>query len=359
MRLTAMFVAGAVAALAASASAPPPRVVLARLVTSSFGFVVTSTGSRTRLLAGDGRSWRDITPPHVRFQPEDLVFVDRNHGWFATNDCAADRALVHRTSDGGGTWAAAHVLSTNCAAGSALALSFLDRRHGWLVRTIENGPGAQLASTVDGGRTWSPSRDLPLIGRVAFRSRRDGWLGRSDFRALPNLFVTADGGRTWRPRTLPLPSGWRRARALTDVPTFFGARGVLPVTLFTPRRSGVAFYVTGDGGRSWRAESVRSVGFRTLLRTNPFPRYVPTSVASPRDWWAVVGITRPRVLVTSDAGRHWRASRPPALARAWFARVDAVTSTSAWLILGMRAGRTQLLATDDGGRSWRRLGIPR
>jgi photosystem II stability/assembly factor-like uncharacterized protein len=131
------------------------------------------------------------------------------------------------------------------------------------------------------------------------------------------------------------------------------------VTLHSPRRSGVAFYITKDGGRSWRAESVEPVGFRTLLRFNPFPRYVATAVASPRDWWAVVRIAVPLVLVTSDAGRHWRATRPPALSGASSARIDAVGSTAAWLTLGTRGGRTQLLATGDGGRSWRRVSVPR
>jgi photosystem II stability/assembly factor-like uncharacterized protein len=340
----------AVALLPASAAAP--HVALVRLVSPSWGYVVTSSGSRTRLLAGDGRTWKDVTPPHVRFQPEDLVFLDRKHGWFATNDCAAGRAAVDRTSDGGRTWAAAHVLPTNCAAGSALALSFLDRRHGWLVRTIENGPGAQLSSTVDGGATWSRGRDLPLIGRVAFRTPRDGWLGRSDLPATPNLFVTTDGGSTWRPRTLPLPGGWRDARALPDVPTFFGVRGVLPVTLFTPRRSSVAFYTTSDSGRSWHVRSVRTVGFRTVLRLNPFPRYVPTAVTSSRRWWVVSRIATPRVLVTSDAGRHWRASSPAGVSGVTSARIAAAGGT-AWLTLG-----TRLLATRDAGRTWRLLRVP-
>ena len=135
------------------------------------------------------------------------------------------------------------------------------------------------------------------------------------------------------------------------MPTFFGVRGVLPVTLFAPRRSGVALYVTSDGGRSWRIRSVRLVGFRTLLRSNPFPRYVPTAVASRSTWWVVSRIAVPRVLVTSDAGRHWRGSRP-SLAGASFARIDAF-GPSAWLTLG-----PQLLATGDGGRSWRRLRVP-
>jgi len=350
MRLTALLAVAGAAALTPATTARS-HVAVARLVSPSLGFVATSTGSRTRLFAVNGRSWRDVTPPHVRFQPEDLVFVDRKHGWLVTNDCAAGRALVDRTNDGGRTWRSAHVRSTNCAAGSALALSFVDRLHGWLVRTFENAPGADLSRTVDGGRTWSRARELPLLGRVVFRTTRDGWLARSDSLAVRNLFVTTDGGLTWRPRTLPLPAGWRDARALPDVPTFFGARGVLPVTLFTPRRSGVAFYVTSDIGRSWRVQSVRPVGFRTLLRSNPFPRYVPTAVSSPNDWWLVPRIAAPRVLVTSDAGRHWRGSRP-SLAGASFARIDAF-GPSAWLTLG-----PQLLATGDGGRSWRRLRVP-
>jgi photosystem II stability/assembly factor-like uncharacterized protein len=345
MRLTALL---AVAGVAASmhAAAAPSQVVLVRLVSPSWGFVVTSTGSRTRLLAGDGRTWNDVTPPRARFQPEDLVFLDREHGWFVTNDCAAARALVHRTSDGGRTWTAAHVRPTNCAAGSALSLSFVDRLHGWLVRTVENAPEAELARTVDGGRTWSRAREL-----------RDGWLGRSDFRASPNLYVTADGGLTWRPRTLPLPGGWRNARALPDVPTFFGARGVLPVTLFTARRSGVAFYTTSDGGRTWRARSVRRVGFRTLLRSNPFPRYVPTAVASPTAWWVVSRIAVPSVLVTRDAGRHWSGSSPGGVSGAASARIAAAGGT-AWLTLSTRRGGTQLVATRDAGRTWRRLRVP-
>jgi photosystem II stability/assembly factor-like uncharacterized protein len=358
MRLTTILAAAAAAfALAPAAAAPSRAVVLARLVSPSFGLVVTSTGSRTRLLAGDGRSWRDVTPPHVRFQLEDLVFLDRRHGWLVTNDCAAGRALVDRTSDGGRTWAAAHVRPTNCAAGSALALSFVDQLHGWLVRTFENGPGAELARTVDGGRTWSRARELPLLGRVAFRTAREGWLARSDFLAVPNLFVTTNGGLTWRPRKLLLPGGWGDARSFPDVPTFFGASGVLPVSLFTPRRSGVAFYVTSDGGQSWRVQSVRRVGFRTLLRSSPFPRYVPNAVASPSTWWVVPRIAVLRVLVTRDAGRHWRRSSPAAVSGLASARIAAAGGT-AWLTLRMRSGRTQLLATRDAGRTWRPLRVP-
>jgi photosystem II stability/assembly factor-like uncharacterized protein len=356
----------AVATIATASAAPSrtdrPSLVLAQLVSPGFGVVATSSRSRTafrtRLLVTAGRTWRDVTPPHALFQPEDVVFLDRKHGWFATNDCTAGRALVHRTSDGGRTWNAAHVRSTNCAAGSSLSLSFLDRTHGWLVRTFLNGPGAELAGTVDGGRSWRRARALPLLGRIAFRTPRQGWLATGEFRARANLFVTTDGGATWRRRTLPPPRGWRRARLLPDVPAFFGARGVLPVALDGARGSGVAFYVTTDGGRIWRPGRVRPVRFSTLIGHSPLPRYVPIAIASPAQWWVVAGIAAPRVLVTSDAGRHWLASRPPPLGGSAFSELDAVDGASAWLTLRTRGGRTQLLATENGGRSWRRIAVP-
>ena len=354
-----MLVGGA----AAPAPATESSIVLARLVSPGFGIVATSSASGTRLLARlDGRLWRDVTPRRALFQPEDIVFVDRRYGWFVANDCAEARANVYRTSDGGRTWHSVPVDATNCAAGSALALSFIDHDHGWLVRTFENAPAADLQRTDDGGATWTRVSELPLLGRVAFRTAREGWLARSDFVGGdvggPTLLATRDGGRTWARKTLVLPPAWRRARSFPDLPTFFGARGVLPVTLFTPRRSAIAFYATRDGGRSWTLRAVQPVGYRTLLRATPFPRYVPSAIASPEVWWAVAGIARTRVLVTTDAGRHWSASRPATPARATLAAITSAGRASAWLAIGSVRER-RLLASSNAGRTWRPLVPPR
>jgi len=348
---------------AAPAPAIEPSIVLARLVSPSFGIVATSTVSGTRLFARlDDRSWQDISPPRVLFQPEDIVFLDRRQGWFVANDCAAARANGYRTIDGCRTWRSAPVDPTNCTAGSALALSFSDHEHGWLVRTFENAPAADLQHTSDGGATWKRVSELPLLGRVAFRTEREGWLARSDFVGRevgePTLLASRDGGRTWARKTLVLPPTWQRARSFPDVPTFFGAHGVLPITLFTPRRSGIAFYATSDAGRSWALRAVQRVGYRTLLRHSPFPRYVPTAIASPEVWWAVAGIARARVLVSTDAGRHWSVSRPAAPTGAALAAITSAGRASAWLTIGS-IRNTQLLTTSNGGRTWRRLVPPR
>jgi photosystem II stability/assembly factor-like uncharacterized protein len=359
IRAAVAVAASLIAAVAVAAPASNPSIALARVVSPTFGVVATSSDSGTRLLARiDGRGWRDVTPPRAPFQPEDIVFLDRKRGWFVANDCVAGRASVYRTSDGGRTWSSARVDPTNCAAGSALALSFIDGEHGWLVRTVENAPHADLERTNDGGVTWTKVSGLPFLGRVAFRTPREGWLARSHVVGGPNLLTTRNGGRTWTRRTLVLPPAWQSARAFPDVPKFFGTHGVLPVTLSAPRRSAIAFYTTRDGGRTWAVRAVQPVGYRTLLLHNPLPRYVPSGIATVDVWWAVAGVTRPRVLVTSDGGRHWSASRPGAPTRATFAAITAAGRASAWLTL--RSTReTRLLASSNGGRSWRRLVLPR
>jgi photosystem II stability/assembly factor-like uncharacterized protein len=352
-----LVVAGAAAAVAVAGAHAARRerseVVLARLVSPSYGVAVVSTADRPRVVAVAGRTLRDVTPPRTLFQAEDLLFADRRHGWFVSNDCAAGRALVHRTRDGGRSWRATPVRATNCAAGSALALAFADLRHGWLVRTFENAPGAELERTEDGGATWRRVSDLPQLGRVVFRTARDGWLARADLAGEPSLFRSVDGGRTWTRRRVAPPRRWRQADVLPDLPRFFGRRGVLPVTLSGRHGSAVAFYVTADAGATWRPRAVQALRFRALLPGIPFPRYAPTSVVSPSVWWVVTRIRPARVRVTTDGGRHWSISAPPSPARPSSASISGA-GRSAWLALGPR-----LLASDDLGRSWRPLDVAR
>jgi photosystem II stability/assembly factor-like uncharacterized protein len=213
------------------------------------------------VLLASGGTWQDVTPRLPRLGPttrplvpvvHDSVFVDRQHGWVASNECVAGKAFVSRTADAGRTWRTVPVPATNCSAGSRLDLFFLDRRHGWLVRIFLNGNVQHLSRTTDGGRTWRTVLEgLPAVGTVVFRTRLDGWLARAEFLG-GALYATRDGGRTWRRRALDLPRGWEGARVLADAPRFFGAQGVLPVDLQRGGRAAVVFYVTGDGGRTWR-----------------------------------------------------------------------------------------------------------
>ena len=321
----------------------------ARVVNGSGGVVVC--GARA-FATRDGRSWRAITPPAGGAPIHDIATLGPRRLWLVTNDCAAARAFVWRTGDGGRTWARARVGATNCAAGSRLALAFADRRHGWLARVFLNGNTQELERTADGGVRWRAVGMLPFVGSLVFRTRRHGWIGMSDFARPQQLAVTEDGGRTWRRRILRSPAGWGGARLFPDRPTFFGARGVVPVTVVRGRETAVAFYATRDGGRTWRLRTVRPVAWQGVRFQNPFVRYVPTSVATPSTWWVVAGRTRATVQVTEDGGRQWRTVRPRGLTWSRYAAVSAADGRHAWISgLGV-------YATADEGRSWRRLNVP-
>ena len=302
----------------------------------------------------DGRAWREITPPQMLDGFEDALFIDPAHGWVVAGDCAAGRASVHRSTDGGRSWHLSPVGSSNCAAGSRLDLAFSDRKRGWILYVYENGNRQWFSQTSDGGATWTGRRTAPLAGSITAGPSGSVWLSRSDFAAPQRLYVTRDAGRTWRRRVLPPPRGWGGAKVIPDAPVFFGQQGVLPVTMTRGNRVGVAFYVTNDGGMTWRVRATRSVDFSRRSRT--FVQYVPTSIASPMTWWIGAGRTRHAVAVTPDAGKTWRVSTSTLpLARSW--SISAADSEHAWLTT-LAIGRFAIFATVDGGRTWRRLSPP-
>jgi photosystem II stability/assembly factor-like uncharacterized protein len=354
------------AALAGEQTTVRRQLALARLESPSFGvagiYDVDRCGAGCArykphlVVSNDDRSWREITPQHVLSELEDVVFSTRLVGWVAANDCASAKAFVYRTIDGGRTWRAAAVPATNCAAGSRLDLSFSDSRHGWILNTFVNGNRAPLERTLDGGKTWKEvNPNAPLMGAIAFATPRDGWLGRNDFALPQQLYVTRNGGRSWRHRAIATPRGWRGARLFPDTPTFFGGRGVLPVSLVLGKRSAVAFYVTRNGGRTWQPRAIRTVGF-PILASQPFVRYVPTSIASPAVWWIASGRKHSSIAVTTNAGRSWHVSSPSNLPRAPGSEISAAGPRRAWLTTPGR--KRSLYATSDGGRTWRRLGLP-
>jgi len=342
-------------------------LALARLQSGSFGvaanYNVATCGAGCAsftphvFVTRDGHSWREVTPAHLLIEVEDVVFSTPRVGWIAANDCSAGKAFFYRTGNGGHTWRRTRAPATNCAAGSRLDVSFADPRHGWILLVAENGNRVGLFFTRDAGKTWADvGRDAPLKGAIAFATPRIGWLARSDFDLREQLYVTRDGGRSWHRRTLRLPHGWRGAKAFPDRPTFFGARGVLPVDLVRSGRSAVAFYTTTNVGRTWSLRAVRRVDSTILpLPVSPegdFVRYVPTSIAAPSTWWVAEGRKRAVVAVTTDAGNSWQVATAPVVG----SEISAVGPRRAWL--STTKGPGAVYATSTSGRTWRRLKLP-
>jgi hypothetical protein len=140
---------------------------------------------------------------------------------------------------------------------------------------------------------------------------------------------------------------------------------VLPVTLTRKNRVAVAFYLSSDGGKTWRLRSVRRVEFSRPGPNNPFSWYVPTSIAGATMWWIAAGMGHPSIAVTTDAGNSWRAYPISTLPRATTWDLSATDSEHGWLMTTrLVTTRTRsydesaLYATADGGRSWLRLKLP-
>jgi len=155
------------------------------------------------------------------------------------------------------------------------------------------------------------------------------------------LYETSDGGDTWRIREQSRFLNPHR-RGGGDIPMQGGVGGIL----FRTDRDGlmatgrVGLYATHDGGHRWRLPLVAG-------------DYAPESLSwpSPRRIFAVlwqVGLIR-----SDDGGRHWRQLFPagprPERAVSPSSALDAIAAGRAGLFRAQGA----ILATTDGGATWR------
>jgi len=352
-------------------SAPPSPTVrelvsvsAVQLVSRSFGVAAVSDCrvNGDEMLCRDhlaatrdlGRTWSDITPfgtmPSGRSTGlgiEHVFFLDPEHGWVVAGDCAAARAVLFRTSDGGRSWHHAPTETSTCNAGAGVVPQFVDPTHGWLIHLEPTASSASIRRTVNGGRTWSRGRDFEWITGVRFLDRRKGWLGGL-LHGRAGLFRTADGGRTWARVPAPLPACCRQWEILVDQPTFSDAEhAVVPITLRHGTRSVVAFDVTADGGRTWDLASVLRPSGRS--GAHGFPSPVPASIATSTAWWVVVA-DPPILYRTDDGGSTWR-SFPIGIA-GQVTGIAAMEGDRAWLTT-YHGRRGTLFVTRNGGRSWR------
>jgi len=207
------------------------------------------------------------------------------------------------------------------------AVYFLDQDHGWIA-----GGNGTLLSTTDGGVTWNKASLITkdsLID-VYFADSANGWLLaerdlfklKSDERS-SYLLNTNDGGITWQPIFLNTADTNARFTRM----------------LFSDRQRGWVFgetgniFATSDGGAHWMPQRSAS---KHLLLGGAFAN---------NDRGLIVGAGA--TILQSDDGTVWRLS---ALYNDQSARLNAVTlvGNSAWAV----GNAGQILATNNGGRSW-------
>lgn len=343
------------------------------MVSADSGWALTRKNAILRTENG-GRAWHVVTPRDLRYPAYDhlqLTAVDASYAWLVAVHPTAGGPnqgtppVVFRTTDGGRSWQSAQVKISGVQGAQA---DFVNHRTGFLLLDRANTPSGEemtLLRSDDGGATW---RILPaataaishvggLFKGFTFSDAETGFVTFSELEAGfvtghnngpgVSLYATRDGGKTWQRETLAEPPGQtaagsaaRRLPPSSLTPHFFGPRdGILPVVFGSTVQSTV-FYVTHDGGRTWRA-GAGIPGGRAR---------VAWSFADVNHGFAVVGRGFFR---TDDSGRHWRQVQPN-----WnlqgAVELDFVSPTVGWAILV----DGKLLHTADGGQTWAELTGP-
>ena len=297
----------------------------------------------------------------------DVCFVDPAHGW-----AVGGRGAIWHTDDGGNNWRQ----QDSAVACPLESVFFIDQKTGWaaggLAHPYTHSSSGVLLTTHDAGRCWKhdPKLLLPALKQVRFFDKKRGWaIGGSSAMFPSGVFVTDNGGRNWQPLPGPKTSGWRagdfldphtgalagrsgtaavvRRGGIEPVRTPpFGLRGLAGLTLVRPTfgwliGDGALVMMTGEGGTSWQTPPGELPdGLDRLFD------FAALKVRGPKCW--IAGEPGSRVLHTADAGRSWTMSATgqnlPIHA------LEFVDDRHGWAVGALGS----ILATIDGGRSWRR-----
>lgn len=304
-------------------------------------------------------AWRRLPTEAYPGKQDDVVFVDRDRGWYGNG-----KGRIFRTTDGGETWR--KVLDQPGT--YVRALGFVDAKVGVMGNI---GPGSfpgvtdsqPLYRTVDGGESWAPvqaiagpaPKGICAIDVLHYPYVNAGVLARRTLihaagRVGGPAFVlrSTDEGASWTSTDLSAQTGMiLDIRFLDERVGFIAGSSDADV-----ETSHARVLKTTDGGRTWRTvyESrrpweitwklsfpSRRVGYVTVQSYNPDKTVAQRYVAK-----------------TVDGGETWR--EMPVVADPAFMEfgVAFVDERRGW-VGGARTG----METRDGGRSWTPVEIGR
>jgi photosystem II stability/assembly factor-like uncharacterized protein len=395
--------AGAVSVAAASY-----QLAAIDFVDTSTGWVVAELPSHdfTVLHTTDaGRSWTRQLAGIEGDIGEYATFFDRLHGVVVVLGRQAD---LCSTRDGGKTWICDSVQE---GGGYVLSAGFVDPIDGWLL-VQEGSSGATtegLFHTTDGGRTWLNQSDpVPAPDwafRIVFADPLRGWL--YSLSSGPNAYATVDGGSSWRRIALPAPpGGWPVAPAGSPIPEKFFvaasstlgpgvAAAVVPIAppkgrsvdggivMGYPPLSIRAFdggvlvtvvYTTFGDMSPYRDSAILSEGGPAMIPAAPgevelssldggsswaiaaLPSEFGTfGYVDPTDWW---WIGAGAWATSSDGGVTWTRMQTLSTLAPLPGSLRIIDFVHGWFA-SMNGTMPLLEATDDGGRTWREVGLPR
>ena len=299
--------------------------------------------------ADAGRHWRRLALPGGTVYAR---FVTPAIGFAGARGRECPRVFqLWRTDDGGGSW---RPVPGTC--GPPLAdLNAVSKQLLFAAQVKPDYPGparSVVRRSTDGGRSWRVLwRERPWqVVRLAFADAQQGFAldelytpGAGGGIYCPRLRVTPDAGRTWSSRTIAYANRECDAGGSGGGPrlpsAFLGTR----YAWAGDDGAGVVWR-TEDGGRTWRVSAEpRSLGLMEL--TGP-------GLAGAAGGLTVLTAAGP--VSSSDGGRTWKPSRWPS------DRAIALGERrGAYLVPGRLPDMGIPMVTPDGGKSWRRLRLPR
>jgi hypothetical protein len=212
-----------------------------------------------------GAGWRDISPVFPEaYRILGVSFRAPLDGWLVLQLLSSSQSTaiqVLHTQDGV-NWQANSLPLVKPEEADSVETAYLDLREdgaAMLSLKLQSGSSfslGRLFATQDGGRTWQ-ERSLPLGEPVKFLDALHGWIAGGPVGDL--LYRTEDGGDTWQPQVLPLPAG---GRAHVGLPHFIGDRvgdgrtqPRLPVIINGQTGNSLALFTSQDAGRTWGLEN--------------------------------------------------------------------------------------------------------
>jgi photosystem II stability/assembly factor-like uncharacterized protein len=286
-----------------------------RVVAIVFLLMIASMGVA---LAFDG--WEAVRRGPAGRDLNAIYFADSKRGWIAGDD-----GFLSRTEDGGRSWSAQTVGTTD----AINDVYFRNKEQGYLLA------GNRIFSTSDSGSTWHETRRflpvdfdnaLPELYSVRFSGKKKGWIvgsaSRRDTVVDGLLIYTDDGGASWLRQRVPT------RRELIHLDFVGDKRG------WIVGASGTILY-TEDSGETWTQQ--RSGTTATLYHVD---------FRNERTGWAVG--ERGTILRTSDGGLTW--AEVPVAVRSTLLSVQFVDDDEGWIV--GRGG--VILRSSDGGRTWLR-----
>jgi photosystem II stability/assembly factor-like uncharacterized protein len=309
-------------------------------------FVVRTTDS--------GRHWWDVTPP-VKLVSSSF-FLGSDVAWIEAGDLFPPRTEpLYRTLDGGRSWQRLSLVPTDCQ------LDFVDKRHGWCaaIGAAAGSSTVRLYRSADGGSSWALVSHTGLYDAgstpgalpygcdktITFTSPTVGWASSYCNGGSPFLYRSGDGGAQWHALArVPLPQG---------APTPAGEGLTAPV--ITGSDIAVAILIAGNPGATAIATSSNGGGsWRARLVPGP-PKQWRVDLLDLKHWRLSDG---DRLLASDDGGRHWRRWQPERTMK------DSVGAPLELNFLSPSLGFALPVAnagplwwTRDGGTSWQPVQI--